>query len=96
MFASGIGAKITALHIAYPKDYHSKEEYDRELTDMVEQQLQPELREIHKHYSDIRKIDLQIRGMDKPIPEHIIVFALEHQIDSIVMRSHGLTQGDDW
>ena len=67
MFASGIGAKITALHD-----------------------------EIHRSYSDIRKIDLQIRGLEHSIYQHILDFAKENQIDFIVMRSHGLTQAGDW
>ena len=96
MFASGIGAKITALHIADPKDYHSKLDFEKDLAILVENQLQPKLDEIHKSYRDIRKIDLQIRGLDKSIHQHILDFAKENQIDFIVMRSHGLTQDDDW
>lgn len=96
MFATGIGAKITALHIADPKDYHSKAEFDKDLQDLVENQLRPKLFEIQKNYADVRKIDLQIRGLEYSISQHIIDFAVEKQIDFIVMRSHGLTHADDW
>jgi nucleotide-binding universal stress UspA family protein len=96
MFATSIGAKITALHIADPKDYHSKEEFDKDLLGLVENQLRPKLAEIRRNYTDIRKIDLQIRALEYSIPQHIIDFALEKQIDFIVMRSHGLSQAHDW
>jgi nucleotide-binding universal stress UspA family protein len=96
MFATGIGAKITALHIADPKDYHSKEEFDKNLQGLVENQLRPKLAEIQRNYADIRKIDLQIKGLEYSIHQHIIDFAVEKQIDFIVMRSHGLTHSDDW
>ncbi|MEQ6119834.1 universal stress protein [Reichenbachiella sp. MALMAid0571] len=96
MFATGIGAKITALHLADPKDYHSKEEFQKELAEMVDQQLRPTLHEIQKTYSDIRKIDLQIRGLEKAIPQHIVEFSEENEIDFIVMKSHGLPDTDDW
>lgn len=96
MFASGIGAKITALHLANPKDYHSKDEFRKELADMVEQQLRPKLLDIQKTYPDIKKIDLQIRGLEKPIYDHIVEFVDENDIDFIVMRSHGLPDMDDW
>jgi len=96
MFATGIGAKITALHVADPKNYHTKEEFDKELADLVETELRPKLANIQRNYPDIRKIDLQIRGMDKPIHRHIIDFANENGTDFIVMRSHGLSQANDW
>lgn len=96
MFASGIGANITALHISDPKDYHTKEEFDKELSEMVEVQLKPKLVEIHKRYQDIKTIDLQIRGMEKSIPGHILDFANDNATDFIVMRSHGLSQADSW
>lgn len=96
MFASGIGAKITALHLANPKDYHTKDEFRKELGEMVEQQLRPKLLDIQKTYPDIKKIDLQIRGLEKPVYDHIVEFAGENDIDFIVMRSHGLPDMDDW
>ncbi len=96
MFASGIGAKITALHIADPKNYQSKLEFEKELALLVESQLQPKLDQIHKNYTDIRKIELQIKGMEKPVYQHILEFAKEIRADFIVMRSHGLKQADDW
>lgn len=96
MFASGIGAKITALHIEDPKNYHSSLEFEKELAFMVENKLQPKLDKIHKNYTDIRKIELQIKGMEKAVYQHILEFAKEIQTDFIVMRSHGLKQADDW
>ena len=96
MFASGIGAKITALHLADPKDYHSKEEFQQELTEMIAQQLRPKLQEIQQTYGDVRKIDLQTRGLEKSIPQHIVEFSKENEIDFVVMRSHGLPNTDDW
>ena len=35
MFASGIGATITALHLADPKDFHSLTQFKNELADLV-------------------------------------------------------------
>ncbi len=96
MFASGIGASITALHLADPKDYESKAAFEKELADMVSRELKPKLSEIQLAYPDVRKIDLQIRGLEKSVAEHVVTFANEHAIDCIVMRSHGLPNLDDW
>lgn len=96
MFASGIGAGITALHIADPKNYHTKEEFDNELSKMVETELRPKLGEIQRNYPDIRKIDLQIRGLERAIHRHILDFVSENNVDFLVMRSHGLSQANDW
>ena len=96
MFASGIGAKITALHIADPKEYRSKAAFEKELAELVDDQLRPELSRIQKVFPDVKKIDLQSRGMDKPLHEHILDIANELDIDFIMMRSHGLPKDDDW
>lgn len=96
MFASGIGASITALHLADPESYQSKEAFQKDLNQLVEDQLRPKLVEIQKKYPDIVKIDLQIRGLQKSVYRHIITFAQENQIDFLVMRNHGLPQGGDW
>lgn len=96
MFASGIGANITALHLADPKDFHSMEEFQTNLKGFVNEELRPKLREIQATYHDIHKIDLQIRGLEKPIHQHIIEFASENDVDFIVLRSHGLPDQDNW
>jgi nucleotide-binding universal stress UspA family protein len=96
MFASGIGAKITALHIAEPTQYKSKVDFEKELSEMVDDQLRPELNKIQKSFPDVKKIDLQIRGKDRPLEGHIVDFAKENEIDFIIMRSHGLAKDSDW
>jgi len=96
MFASGIGAKIVAFHLADLKDFHSLEEFQNDLSDLVNEELRPKLKNIQNKYPDIRKIDLQIRGLEKSIHEHIIDFAEENEIDFIVLRSHGLPSEGDW
>jgi nucleotide-binding universal stress UspA family protein len=96
MFASGIEAKITALHLADPDDYQSMTEYKNEVADMVNDELRPKLKQIQQRYPDIHKIDLQIRGLQKPIHDHIIEFAAENEIDFIVLRSHGLPGEGNW
>ena len=96
MFASGIGAKITALHISDPKEYMSKADFEKELAEMVDDQLRPELNKIQKSFPDVKTIDLQIRGKDRPLDKHIVDFAKEHDIDFIIMRSHGLAKDSDW
>ncbi|UXP32330.1 universal stress protein [Reichenbachiella agarivorans] len=96
MFATGIGAKIIALHIADPKHYHSKKEFRKELNSIVHDQLLPKLNEIHKIYPDIRKIDLQILGQEKSLPQHIVDFAAQNDIDFIILRSHGDPDQNDW
>lgn len=96
MFASGIGATITALHLADPKNFHSLTQFKNELVDLVNDELRPKLKEIQKTYPDIRKIDLQIRGLEKSIHRHILNFATEHEIDFIILRSHGLPDEKDW
>lgn len=96
MFASGIGAKITALHIADPTQYKSKVDFEKELSEMVDDQLRPELNKIQKSFPDVKKIDLQIRGKDRPLEGHIVDFAKENEIDFIIMRSHGLAKDSDW
>ena len=63
---------------------------------MVETELRPKLAEIQKNYPDIRKIDLQIRGLERAIHRHILDFVSENNIDFLVMRSHGLSQANDW
>lgn len=96
MFASGMGASITALHLANPEVYQSKADFQKDLNQLVETRLRPKLVEIQKQYPDIVKIDLQIRGLQKSIYRHIISFAQENQIDFLVMRNHGLAEGGDW
>ena len=46
MFASGIGANITALHLADPKDFHSIEEFQTNMKEFVNEELRPKLKEI--------------------------------------------------
>jgi nucleotide-binding universal stress UspA family protein len=96
MFASGIGAKITALHLADPKNYHTKAEFQKDLTVLVDCQLRPKLASIQKDYPDIKKIDIQIRGIERPIYEHIIDFAKNNEIDFIIMKSHGKPDKNEW
>ena len=96
MFASGMNATITALHIAKAEDYSSKEEFQLELKKIVDQQLRPKLVEIQKTYPGVQKIDLQTRGSEKSLPNHIIDFAAENEIDFIIMRSHGIPDASDW
>ena len=96
MFASGLGAKITALHVADAKDYRSKQEFQASLKGLIDSKLQPALNRIQKRYADIVKIDLQVRGMDKPLHQHIVSFAKEHAVDFLIMRSHGEAVLDDW
>ena len=96
MFATGIEAKITALHLADPDDYRSISEYNNEIAELVNDDLLPKLKDIQSNYPDIQKIDLQIRGLQKPIHEHIIDFAAENEIDFIILRSHGMPGEDDW
>lgn len=96
MFASGIGAKITAFHLADPKEFHSLTEFNKDLADLVDDTLRPKLKQIQHTYPDIHKIDLQIRGLQKSIHQHIIDFAIENDIDFIILRSHGLPDEKDW
>ena len=96
MFASGIGAKITALHLADPKDYRSVTDFKVKIREWAEEQLRPKLRQIQQDYPDIHKIDLQIRGLEKPLHRHILDFADENETDFIVLRSHGLPNSSDW
>ena len=96
MFASGIGANITALHLADPKYFHSIEEFQTNMKEFVNEELRPKLKEIQSTYPDIQKIDLQIRGLEKPIHQHIIEFEAENNIDFIVLRSHGLPEKENW
>ncbi|MFT7161861.1 MAG: nucleotide-binding universal stress UspA family protein [Bacteroidia bacterium] len=96
MFACGIGAKITALHLADPKDYHAKSEFQQDVSKIVEAQLRPKLKQIQKTYPDIHKIDIQFRGLEKPIHHHIVEFAMENEIDFVIMRSHGVQNNSDW
>lgn len=90
MFASGTGAKITALHLADPKDYSHQHDFKLELTKMVDERLRPRLLDIQKTYPEINTISIRTLGLTKPIPKHIIAFARENEIDCIIMRSHGL------
>ncbi len=96
MFASGIGAKITALHVADPKDYRSKQEFQASLKELISNQLQPLLNRIQKRYTEVVKIDLQVRGMNKSIHEHIVDFAVENEIDFLILRSHGESDEAEW
>lgn len=96
MFASGIGATVTALHIANPNDYSSNDDFHKELQIMVDGQLRPKLKDIQLTYPDIHKIDLQIRPLKKSIDVHINEFANENDIDFIILRSHGMTDEGDW
>ena len=96
MFASGIGAKITALHVADAKDYRSKKEFQASLKSLVDLKLRPALNRIQKRFAEIVKIDLQVRGMDKPLHQHIVSFAKENDIDFLIMRSHGKALEEDW
>ena len=96
MFASGINAKIIAFHLADPKDYRTKVDFQEDVEEMVNQKLRPKLREIQKSYPDIKKIDVQIRGLSKEISRHILDFAGENDINFIIMRSHGKNKGNDW
>jgi nucleotide-binding universal stress UspA family protein len=96
MFATGIEANITALHLADPQDYHSIREFNNKISDLVNDELRPKLKEIQSNYPDIKKIDLQIRGLHKPIHRHIIDFALENKIDFIILRSHGMPGEENW
>jgi nucleotide-binding universal stress UspA family protein len=96
MFASGIGAKITALHLTDLKDDHSKVEFQKDLTELIDDQLRPKLLSIQKNYPDIKKINIQIIGIDKPIYAHIIDFAKANEIDFIIMRSHGKPDTNAW
>ena len=96
MFASRIGAKITALHLADPKDFHTVAEFKDDLADLVNEDLRPKLKKIQNTYRDVRNIDLQIRGLQQPIHQHIIEFARENEIDFIILRSHGLPGERDW
>ncbi|MEQ9298442.1 MAG: universal stress protein [Cyclobacteriaceae bacterium] len=96
MFAAGIGAKITALHVADPKDYRSKQEFQASLKELINKQLQPVLNRIQKRYTQVLKIDLQVRGMNRSLDEHIVDFAVEHEIDFMILRSHGESEEEDW
>jgi nucleotide-binding universal stress UspA family protein len=96
MFATGIGAKITALHIADPKDYRSKNEFQASLKNLIDQQLRPALNRIQRRYTEIVKIDLQVRGMEMPLNEHIVNFANDNSIDFIILRNHGESKNEDW
>ncbi len=96
MFASGIGAKITALHVADPKDYRSKQEFQASLKELISNQLQPLLNRIQKRYTEVVKIDLQVRGMNKSLHEHIVDFAVENEIDFLILRSHGESDEAEW
>ncbi|MEO9965485.1 MAG: universal stress protein [Reichenbachiella sp.] len=96
MFASSTGASITALFLANPEDYKSKEEFDAELKKMVEQKMKPMLQEVRLTYPKLSKVDLQVRGLTQPLYRHILDFAKNDQIDFIVMRSHGQTLAEDW
>ena len=96
MFATGIEANITALHLADPEDYHSLKEFNNEISDLVNDELRPKLKELHTNYPDINKIDLQIRGLQKPVHRHIIDFAVENEIDFIILRSHGMPGDLEW
>lgn len=96
LFATGTGAKITALHLADPKDYSDNRAFQREFVSMVTKRLQPKLNEIHRLYPEIRKIDLQIRGKDRSVHDHIIDFASKNDCDLIVMKSEGLFHVADW
>ena len=78
MFADGIGANITALHLADPKDFHSLKEFRNDLDELVNDELRPKLKEIQSRFPSIQKFDLQIRGLQKPIHQHIIDFANEN------------------
>jgi nucleotide-binding universal stress UspA family protein len=96
MFASGIGAKITALHVADRKDYKSKEQFQNSLDTMINNQLRPRLSMIQQSYPDVHSIDLQIKGLDQPLHRHIIEFAALQDFDFIILRSHGLPDATDW
>ncbi len=96
MFASGIGAKIVAYHLADPKDYHSKLEFEKKLAKFIDRQLRPKLSKIQLTYPNIQKIELQTQGLEKPLPRHIVDFAIQNEIDFIIMRSHGLPDTDAW
>lgn len=95
-FCTGTGAKITALHIADPKDFEDKRAFQKDLVRMLDKKLQPIINEIHASFPDIKKIDLQIRGLKKPIHDHILEFAAEEDMDFIVMKSEGLFHMKDW
>lgn len=96
MIASIFNANIVALHLADPKDYRSKSEFQEKVTQMVEFQLKPRLKEIQSRFPKVQKIKLQYLGIDKPIHDHIVSFVKEHDIDLVVMRSHGLPKRRDF
>ncbi|WP_456460461.1 universal stress protein [Reichenbachiella sp.] len=96
MIASQTGATITALFLADPKDYQSKSDFDQFLKTMVDEQIKPKLEEVKLSYPKIGKVDLQVRGLTKPVYRHVLDYAKENQIDFIVTRSHGQPKTEDW
>ncbi|GAB5522822.1 MAG: hypothetical protein Roseis2KO_06940 [Roseivirga sp.] len=90
------GARITALHLADPENYPDKRAFQKDLVRVLDQHLQPKLNEIHKRYPQVTKIDLQTRGLQKPVHDHILDFAAENSIDLIVMKTEGLFHLNDW
>lgn len=96
LIASNTGASITALFLANPKDYASKEAFNAQVKKMVDEQIYPKLEEVRLKYPNIHKIDLQIRGLIKPIYQHVLDFANENKVDFIVTRSHGYHNSEDW
>lgn len=96
MFASKISGKITALHVADPRDYKSKEDFQNSINSLVNDRLRPRLLMIQQRYPEVHSMDLQIRGLDQPLHRHIIDFASENEFDFIVLRSHGLPETTNW
>lgn len=96
MIASAFGAGITALHLADPKDFKSKADFQKSLQSIVDQQLRPELKAIQKDFPNIKKIDLQVLGKSHALDRHILDFASKNDTDLIVMRSHGQSKTDSW
>ncbi len=96
MLAASFGATVTALHLADPKQFHSKTQFKKELDLMVSKQLRPTLREIRKSYPEVKKLDLQVRGLEGPLYRHILDFARKEEVDFIVMRHHGQPESGHW
>ncbi|MEM7109252.1 MAG: universal stress protein [Bacteroidota bacterium] len=94
--ATGLGAHIIALHVFDADQFGSKAQFQTEFDHLINKRLKPLLMRIGEAYPKVKKIQLQTLGKTHSLPRHIIEFAATHQIDFIVMRSHGLADMNDW